>query len=76
MVKQYKAGEFKAKCLSILDDVVREQETVYVTKRGELVAAVVPPPEKREALVDSLKGSVVFEDDLISPIDEKWEAEN
>ncbi len=74
-MKIYKAGEFKAKCLRILDDVVREQEAVYVTKRGELVAAVVPPPAQQEALAESLKGSVVFEDNIVSPIDETWEAE-
>ncbi|MCP4600649.1 MAG: type II toxin-antitoxin system Phd/YefM family antitoxin [Proteobacteria bacterium] len=75
MVKHYKAGEFKAKCLRILDDVAREQEAVYVTKRGKLIAAVVPPPEKQEALTESLRGSVVFEDDIISPIDEEWEVD-
>jgi hypothetical protein len=74
MTKKYKAGEFKAKCLGILDDVLRERETVYVTKRGKLVAAVVPPPAVIDDLAASLAGSVVFEEDLIGPIDEEWEA--
>jgi len=74
MTKKYKAGEFKAKCLSILDDVAREHETVYVTKRGKLVAAVVPTPEVVEDIVASLAGSILFENDIISPIGETWEA--
>jgi prevent-host-death family protein len=34
------AGEFKAKCLSILDDVNETGEPVIVTKRGKPVARV------------------------------------
>jgi prevent-host-death family protein len=74
-MKKYGAGEFKAKCLGILDDVVREQQAVYITKRGKLVAALVPPPSETEDLVAGLKGSILFEKDIITPIDEGWEAD-
>ena len=70
-----KASEFKAKCLKILDSVAKEQETVYVTKRGELVAAVVPPNRELAELRTDLKSSVIFEDDIISPVDEQWDAD-
>lgn len=36
------ATEFKAKCLAILDQVQRTGETVVITKRGKVVARVVP----------------------------------
>ncbi|MDD5309722.1 MAG: type II toxin-antitoxin system Phd/YefM family antitoxin [Deltaproteobacteria bacterium] len=72
-MKKMGAGEFKAKCLAVLDSVAKEHETVYITKRGKLVAALVPPPETNDDLVASLRGSVVFEDDIVSPVDEKWE---
>lgn len=75
MTKTYKAGEFKGKCLKILDDVVREKEAVYITKRGKRVAELIPPSETRKDLEESLAGSVVFETDLISPIDETWNAD-
>lgn len=43
------AGEFKAKCLAILDEVNATGEPVLVTKRGKPVARVVTPaPEKKE----------------------------
>ena len=74
-MKKYPAGEFKAKCLKILDDVVREQAAVYVTKRGKLVAAVVPPPSETEDLVRSLAGSIVFEEDIVAPIDADWKVD-
>ena len=75
MVKKYKAGEFKAKCLKILDNVVKEQETVYITKRGKLVAELIPPPDQVEDTHERLAGSIVFEKDLVSPVDEAWHAD-
>lgn len=67
--RQLPAGEFKAKCLAVLDDVQRTGRVVVVTKRGRPVAQVVPLPADSE----SLKGSVLFEEDLLSPIDVEWD---
>ena len=36
------AGEFKAKCLQIMDEVASEREPVLITKRGRPVARLVP----------------------------------
>ena len=74
-MKKMGAGEFKAKCLSVLDSVVREQEAVYITKRGKLVAVLVPPAAATEELVRSLEGSVLTESDIVGPIGEAWEAD-
>jgi len=76
MTKSYKAAEFKAKCLKILDDVVREQEAVYVTKRGKRVARILPPTDPSEDMSSGLEGSIVFEEDLLAPIDEDWRADS
>lgn len=65
------AAQFKARCLAILDDVAAGQE-VLVTKRGRPVARLVPPEPPR-----ALAGSVDFlvsDDELIAPLDERWEA--
>lgn len=37
-------SEFKARCLAVLEDVRRTGESVLVTKRGQPVAEVNPPP--------------------------------
>ena len=74
-MKKMGAGEFKAKCLSVLDSVAREQEAVYITKRGKLVAVLVPPAEAIDGLVRSLEGSVLAEGDIVGPIGEPWEAD-
>ena len=67
------AGQFKAQCLRLLDDVAETGETIVVTKRGKPVAKLQPVEEPR-----SLKGSVIYhvsDEELIAPIDEVWNAE-
>jgi prevent-host-death family protein len=66
------AGQFKARCLAVLDEVQRSRRAVVVTKRGRPVARVVPV---EEAGADtSLRGSVLYEGDLVSPLHERWSA--
>ena len=67
------AGEFKAKCLKLLDEVAETRKPLIVTKRGKPIAQIVPPRAETE-LVGCMKGSVIFEGDIISPIDVEWEA--
>ncbi len=67
------AGEFKAKCLKLLDEVAETREPLIITKHGKPVAKVVPIPARRE-IFGVLKGSVLWEGDIISPIDVEWEA--
>jgi prevent-host-death family protein len=67
------AGEFKAKCLKLLDEVAQTRETLVITKRGRPVAKLVPVPTEGD-LVGSMRGSVVWEGDIISPLENEWEA--
>jgi prevent-host-death family protein len=63
------AGEFKAQCLALLDEVAETGKEIIVTKRGKPVAKVVPiePPK-------SLKGSVTILGDVMNVIDpDEWE---
>ena len=70
---QIATGEFKARCLKLLDEVAESGETLVITKRGRAVARLVPMPGNRE-LFGALAGSVVREDDIVSPIEEDWNA--
>lgn len=68
------AGDFKAKCLQLLDAVAAQREPLTITKRGKPVAKLVPvPPEA--ALFGALAGSVVSESDIVSPVGDAWEAD-
>ena len=69
--KSVPAGEFKARCLALLDEVAETGKPLVVTKRGKPVARVVAvetPP--------GLLHSVKKEKDLVSPIEEKWDAKS
>ncbi|MGA8863141.1 MAG: type II toxin-antitoxin system prevent-host-death family antitoxin [Terracidiphilus sp.] len=67
------AGEFKAKCLQLLDDVAEQRGTLIITKHGKPVAKLVPvEPEQR--MFGALTGSVVEEHDIISPVNADWES--
>ena len=74
-MRTIKASEFKAKCLKIMDEVAATGEGVLITKNGVPVAELVPARRKPKALFGSMKGSVTYMGDIISPIDVQWEAE-
>jgi prevent-host-death family protein len=69
------AGEFKAKCLALLDDVAQTNEKIIITKYGKPVAQVVPLDIIPEDKNNPLKNSILFENDIISPSGENWDAE-
>ena len=53
------AGEFKAKCLSVMDMVAESGQSVVITKRGRPVARVSPieepAPEAPETILGRLR---------------------
>lgn len=71
-VRRVPAGEFKAKCLALLDEVDATGEVLIVTKRGRDVAKVTSAHEERPR---SLLGSIVRERDIVGPTGETWDAE-
>jgi prevent-host-death family protein len=73
--QQIPAGEFKAKCLHIMDEVKKQHSSIIITKHGSPVAKLVPVEKKPTQLFGYLKNSVTIIGDIISPVDEKWEAD-
>lgn len=72
-MKQMKAGEFKAKCLKVMDEVAETGEAIEITKRGVPVVRLVPAPQKPKTLRGAFKGIVKIKSDIISPIDVEWD---
>lgn len=72
-MKTVPATEFKTRCLALLSEVAENHETLIVTKHGKPVARVLPYAAQSD--VNPLKDSVLFETDLVSPIDEAWDVE-
>ena len=68
------AGQFKAQCLALLDEVASTGRPLVVTKRGRPVAEVVPV-EPAKPLAGSVK-ILVSEEEFIAPLDESWDIES
>lgn len=75
-MKKIPAGEFKAHCLTIMDEVNKTREPVLITKRGKPVAKLVPPAKSENELIGRLEGIVQVVGDIESPIEppEAWDA--
>ena len=76
-IDQIPAGEFKSKCLGILDEVHESGHPVIVTKRGVPFAMILPyesTQNPQQKLFGILKNQITIHGDIISPIDDKWEA--
>jgi prevent-host-death family protein len=67
------AGEFKSKCLKLLDQVAEERQTLVITKHGRPVAQVIPMPPAVDPF-GYMRDSVLYEGDIISPLENEWEA--
>jgi prevent-host-death family protein len=76
MDKIIAAGEFKAKCLHLLDEVAERRAPLVITKRGKPVAKLVPIDDDRR--VDDIYGCMagtgrILGDIVSSPLDEsEW----
>jgi prevent-host-death family protein len=70
------AGEFKAKCLALLDEVQQTRKEYVITKRGKPVARLVPaePKKKTDDVFGRLKGTGAIRGDIFST-GERWEAD-
>jgi len=62
------AGEFKAKCLKLIDEVSETRKPLVITKRGKAVAKVIPMPSQK-TLFGAMKGTGTIMGDIISPLD-------
>ena len=77
-MRAIKASEFKARCLSILDEVARTGTPVAISKRGRIVAEVVRSRQANAGRFpqDALRGTGRTLGDIIAPAvsPEAWEA--
>jgi prevent-host-death family protein len=76
-VKEVAISEFKAKCLSLLDQVQKTKKPILVTRFGKPVAEVIPASPKVGPgdWIGSMKGTFEILGDIISPADDEqdWE---
>ena len=75
---QMAAGEFKAKCLAVMDEVAKRKRPIIVTKRGKPVVRVVPIDDEDhviDSIMDCMAGEVEIVGDIESPVvpESDWE---
>jgi prevent-host-death family protein len=73
-VETISATQFKAQCLDVLDRVnAGDVDEVVITKRGKIVARLLPPPVAAEAVASmfgAMAGTVIMggDVDLTEPV--------
>jgi len=76
-MEQIAISKFKATCLAVLERVRKTGTPILVTRFGEPVAEIVPPPlPKRPAnWIGSFADSAQVLGDIVSPVsdEEDWE---
>ena len=72
-MKKIAAGEFKARCLTLMEDVRSTREPLIITKRGKPVVKLVPADDDKDKFIGRLEGVFRVVGDIESPID-GWES--
>jgi len=75
---QMAAGEFKAKCLAVMDEVAKRKRPITVTKRGKPVVRIVPIEDEDDvidSIMNCMAGEVEIVGDIESPVvpESDWE---
>lgn len=73
------AGEFKAKCLQLMDQIQQKHTSIVITKHGKPVAELIPFEKhklsKQGNLSGYMSGTIKILEDIVSSTDEIWDAE-
>jgi prevent-host-death family protein len=69
-------SQFKATCLAVMDRVKRTGHPVLVTRRGEPVAIIDPPPlpQKKQSWLGSFRSKGRIVGNVVSPVvtEDEW----
>ncbi len=67
-MKRMQASAFKAKCLTVMNDVQATGEPVIVTKRGKPVVKVIPAEPEKGDILGFMAGEFEIVGDIESPV--------
>lgn len=73
-LKTVAATEFKEHCLALLEEVRQTRQSLLVTRHGKPVAEVSPYVPRQRGSMNPLKGSILYQGDLVAPLDEEWDS--
>ncbi len=76
-MEQIAISKFKATCLSVMERVRKTRKPVLVTRFGEPVAEIVPPPapSRKKDWLGDMEGTGRILGDIVAPAsdEEDWE---
>lgn len=67
-MKTMAAGEFKARCLRVMEEVAKYRTPVVITKKGRVVAKLVPPDAPATDVFGCMAGTARIVGDVESSI--------
>ncbi len=71
--KQICTAEFKAECLSLIDEIYEgKRDYVIITKHGKPYAKLVPIDSEDRSFYGCMKGLATIHGDLTKPVDVEW----
>jgi prevent-host-death family protein len=74
MRRTISASQFKARCLGLMDQVARDGDVLVITKNGRPVAELHPCSRARPVSPFGLHPDLELLGDVLSPLDEPWDA--
>ena len=77
LIHEIAISEFKAKCLSLLQEVSKTKTPLRVTRRGKAIADVIPASSDvaEKNWMGSMSDSIEITGDVVSPVIEIQEIE-
>ena len=69
-IQEIAISDFKAKCLSLLEEVEKTKTALRVTKRGKAIVDVVPvsPKAEQQDWLGSMSNSIEIRGDIVTPV--------
>ena len=67
-MKTIAAGEFKARCLRVMEEVKKYRTAVVITKKGRPVAKLVPPDAPPTNVFGCMAGTARIVGDIEGPV--------
>lgn len=69
-IQEVAISEFKAKCLSLLEQVSKTKTPLRVTRRGQPIADVIPASSdvEQRGWMGAMSGTIEITGDILSPV--------
>jgi prevent-host-death family protein len=69
-IREIAISKFKARCLSLLEEVSKTRTPLRVTRRGKAIADVIPTTSETEerSWIGCMSGSIEIVGDIVSPV--------